>query len=337
MKKRRVAIPAGISAKVLFLSDRTCCVCRQSGKPVQIHHIDENPSNNAIENLAVLCFECHNLTMLIGGFAKKLDAEQIILYRADWARIVSFQRMVEEKRESEFVQADDQIDYVTSTAEALRENKAYELLAMHYNTYGGIDLRDKYIEKAIRSGTSAESELFLRSLQGRADLVPNEKVSEIISRQQRDKSYLSLGRTYAKINDWPNAVKHYCLGIAESIDGGNQFSAAYYLKELCDAGAVAKLFELELESRSKIGDLWWQVRCLEELGWNSELDALLVAKRSEIEASNDLLLLPKLYLALGERKRAITALKTQAASADRFSSADRKRPRGGSDKKRRKS
>ena len=83
-KKIRVPIPEDISAEILFLSDRTCCVCTTRGKQVQIHHIDENPANNNIDNLAVLCFECHDLTLIKGGFGRKLDASQIIKYRKDW-------------------------------------------------------------------------------------------------------------------------------------------------------------------------------------------------------------------------------------------------------------
>ena len=83
-KKIRVPIPDDIAAEILFLSDRTCCVCNIRGKQVQIHHIDENPSNNNIENLSVLCFDCHDQTMIKGGFGRKLDANQIIKYRTDW-------------------------------------------------------------------------------------------------------------------------------------------------------------------------------------------------------------------------------------------------------------
>lgn len=83
-KKNRISIPDDVSAKVLFLSDRTCCVCNEKGKNVQIHHIDENPSNNNPENLSVLCLECHNDTMIKGGFGRKLTAAQVILYRDEW-------------------------------------------------------------------------------------------------------------------------------------------------------------------------------------------------------------------------------------------------------------
>ena len=72
MAKQRPPIPDNIAAEVLFASDRTCCVCQEKGKPVQIHHIDGNPSNNAVENLAVLCLDCHNETQIKGGFGRQL-------------------------------------------------------------------------------------------------------------------------------------------------------------------------------------------------------------------------------------------------------------------------
>ncbi len=78
------------SARILFESDRTCCVCRMRGKPVQIHHIDGDHSNDESLNLAVLCFDCHRDTQIKGGFDRKLDSIQVILYRDDWvARVLN--------------------------------------------------------------------------------------------------------------------------------------------------------------------------------------------------------------------------------------------------------
>jgi len=92
MKRRAPIIPPDVAAKVQFLSNRTCCVCRKQGKPVQLHHIDSDPTNNDIENLAVLCLDCHMQTLISGGFYRKLDANQVRLYRNDWLSIVSRQR-----------------------------------------------------------------------------------------------------------------------------------------------------------------------------------------------------------------------------------------------------
>jgi hypothetical protein len=91
-KKTRTEIPAEVADEVLFQSDRTCCVCREPDKPVQIHHIDENPSNSVFENLAVLCFDCHNDTQLSGGFDRKLNAAQVLKYRSDWLARVGSKR-----------------------------------------------------------------------------------------------------------------------------------------------------------------------------------------------------------------------------------------------------
>ncbi len=87
-KKNRITIPNAIADKVLFNHNRTCCVCRIQNKEVQIHHIDENPTNNAINNLAVLCLDCHNKTQITGGFGRHLNAGQIILYRDQWLEMV---------------------------------------------------------------------------------------------------------------------------------------------------------------------------------------------------------------------------------------------------------
>lgn len=91
-KKKRIPVPRNTDADVLFLSNHTCCVCREPGRPVQIHHIDDDPSNNSIDNLAVLCLFCHNDTQVVGGFGKKLKDLEVIKYRDDWIARVENRR-----------------------------------------------------------------------------------------------------------------------------------------------------------------------------------------------------------------------------------------------------
>ncbi len=91
-KNQRIEIPQEVAARVLFLSDRTCCVCRIPRKAIQIHHIDDDPSNSLEENLAVLCLECHRETQIRGGFDRKLDTHQVVLYRTDWYSVVDRRR-----------------------------------------------------------------------------------------------------------------------------------------------------------------------------------------------------------------------------------------------------
>jgi hypothetical protein len=96
-KMTRVPIPTNLSAKILVAHDRTCCVCHERGKRVQIHHIDENNSNNDDVNLATLCFDCHDLTMIKGGFGRSLDAAQVTQYRDEWvARVAELKKKADE-------------------------------------------------------------------------------------------------------------------------------------------------------------------------------------------------------------------------------------------------
>jgi hypothetical protein len=90
--KVRVSVPEELKAKVLFASDHTCCVCQERGVAVQMHHLDENPTENREDNLAVLCLECHNRTQLTGGFGRHLARQDVVTYRDDWVRRVKNRR-----------------------------------------------------------------------------------------------------------------------------------------------------------------------------------------------------------------------------------------------------
>ncbi len=98
MAKIRIPIPADIAAEVMFNSDSTCCICRERGKAVQIHHIDEDPSNNSLDNLSVLCLHCHNDTQVKGGFGRKLNAPLVTKYRDEWLSRVALRRDLADER-----------------------------------------------------------------------------------------------------------------------------------------------------------------------------------------------------------------------------------------------
>jgi hypothetical protein len=141
--KKRVPIPKADAAKVLFASDRTCCVCRTPGKRVQIHHIDDDPSNNEHSNLAVLCFECHGDTQTSGGFGRQLDAEQVHLYRDNWHRIISDRRVQDYRDARDKIEPEaNRIKYLTTLIERLRENEDYTTLAQVYDDMNNSELRD---------------------------------------------------------------------------------------------------------------------------------------------------------------------------------------------------
>jgi hypothetical protein len=92
MANNRVPIPEAVAAEVLFRAARTCAVCRIPGRRVQIHHIDEDPSNNDLANLVPLCFDCHDQTQIKGGFARRLDATQVRRFRDDHFERIEKQR-----------------------------------------------------------------------------------------------------------------------------------------------------------------------------------------------------------------------------------------------------
>lgn len=299
-----MTIPVDIAAKVLFLSDRTCCVCHEEGKPVQIHHIDEDNTNNGYQNLAVLCLDCHTETQIEGGFHRKLDAEQVLLYRNDWLDRVARERATDLARKpttKASEASDEEIAFVTSVADSLRENKQYELLAMYYSIWGNTELRDKYIEKVLASKRQipVETEIFLRGLQGKADEIDPARVQEEIARKKEHNDFSQLARLYRDIGDPIEAIRAYCRTVLDDIDEGNLFAAAYYLKELSEEELFKPIFELAFRQKTEKGDLWWQVRCLQELGWDGQLKELVISKRAEIEKSGNPFLLVELYRALG--------------------------------------
>ena len=233
--KSRITVPPDLAAKILFLSDRTCCVCRTQGKLIQIHHIDGNPANNRQDNLSVLCTDCHNLTMIKGGFHRTLSPDQVRLYRDDWLVLVARSRAGARK---EPPNPEDTLflELATSEAEILRENKQYELLAQHYDVIGNTELRDKYIRKALqkRPRVSPLAEIELRALQGKTHLVPAARVRAAIKILSEPEQLSQLARLYADLGDWALATKTYCEDIAKMIEDGNLFSAAFYAKEFAE-------------------------------------------------------------------------------------------------------
>jgi hypothetical protein len=88
----RTQIPPATANLILFQGNRTCCVCRVPRKPVQIHHIDGDATNHNEANLAIVCLECHDDTLVAGGFGRRLNPDLIRLFRDDWKQRVAAQR-----------------------------------------------------------------------------------------------------------------------------------------------------------------------------------------------------------------------------------------------------
>ncbi|MEI9954914.1 MAG: HNH endonuclease signature motif containing protein [Ferruginibacter sp.] len=140
-KKSRVAIPDDIAAEILFISDRTCCVCNVRGKNVQLHHIDENPANNVLENLCSLCFDCHNETQIKGGFGRKLEANQIIKYRTAWIERVKTRKAKADELAS--------IQTVTGSTENMIVTSTPSEDHLNYKTGDQLELLKDYLDKIL--------------------------------------------------------------------------------------------------------------------------------------------------------------------------------------------
>ncbi len=78
----RTAIPEHIRLEVINRSNNRCCVCQTPF--LQIHHLDEDPSNNAIDNLAPLCPNCHTQAHSRGKMTLNLTASRIAALRDKW-------------------------------------------------------------------------------------------------------------------------------------------------------------------------------------------------------------------------------------------------------------
>ncbi|MBL7732300.1 MAG: HNH endonuclease [Chitinophagaceae bacterium] len=85
-KRRRIEIE--MTDMMMFESNRTCCVCNEPYKAVQIHHIDGNPGNNEYNNLVILCLSCHDKAHIKGGAGRGWTKGELLKYKEDWIRRV---------------------------------------------------------------------------------------------------------------------------------------------------------------------------------------------------------------------------------------------------------
>lgn len=88
MAKKRTTLSDDLSAKVMFASDRVCCVCKDSSRKTEIHHIDCDPSNNDFDNLAVMCKDDHSDAHTKHAFARNLNPDLVRKYNENWRAVV---------------------------------------------------------------------------------------------------------------------------------------------------------------------------------------------------------------------------------------------------------
>lgn len=85
-KIKRVSVSKSIEAKLLIKSGRRCALCVYLKndfkiKNLQIAHIDNNPSNNDLDNLILLCLDHHAEIHQKNPISKGFSHEEIKHYR----------------------------------------------------------------------------------------------------------------------------------------------------------------------------------------------------------------------------------------------------------------
>lgn len=81
-KKIRPPIPSSVEAAILLANRHACCVCQKIR--VQIHHIDGDPTNNDLANLACLCHDHHDMATMTTSLTKKLKPNHVRSYKIQW-------------------------------------------------------------------------------------------------------------------------------------------------------------------------------------------------------------------------------------------------------------
>lgn len=84
MAKQRKAISITTKYQLFYNCARTCCVCKNLKNPIQIHHIDNDPSNNIYENLIVLCSNCHDEAHTDHKLTNNLTVKELIHHKSKW-------------------------------------------------------------------------------------------------------------------------------------------------------------------------------------------------------------------------------------------------------------
>lgn len=88
----RVRIPSQIRRSLLDANRGVCCVCKKRGAGVNIHHIDEDPSNNDPANLAVVCVRDHDRHHRPNAYVDthpELTVDRLRHFKNQWERTVA--------------------------------------------------------------------------------------------------------------------------------------------------------------------------------------------------------------------------------------------------------
>src|SRR5271154_4224155 len=83
LEKKRVKPSKTLEKRVFQQANSQCAFCPEvEATSLQIHHIDENPTNSVIENLLLVCANCH--TQITAGVISEADV-RLKKRQLEWA------------------------------------------------------------------------------------------------------------------------------------------------------------------------------------------------------------------------------------------------------------
>jgi len=163
-KKNRIKIPRKVEEEVLFKANHTCCICREKYKDAVIHHIDGNNANNELENLSVVCHDCHSQITGSRGLGKSYKTGEVRRYQRAWEKQVQDSRKVHRPRIYYRKELITQIDLIVCEilASGSNKSKVEELFNILYELHlwrGNREIDSKILEGfehlAIMSGLAS--------------------------------------------------------------------------------------------------------------------------------------------------------------------------------------
>jgi hypothetical protein len=149
MSKIRLPVPADSAEEVLYRNDHTCCICNVPRKHVQIHHIDGDPSNFNMNNLGVVCLDCHSLVTGTQGLGRRYSAGEVRRYKTAWEQVILYRRSKykppSQASQRELIgQVDVMICQILATSDHARRKELLELI-YHLHMWRGTPGLDKQI------------------------------------------------------------------------------------------------------------------------------------------------------------------------------------------------
>jgi hypothetical protein len=151
-KQKRPKVPKALEEETLFNANHTCCICKDKNKDVVIHHIDGNNLNNNLDNLAVVCLDCHSLVTGTRGLGRSFKPSEVRRYKRSWDKQVRDSREVPRPRIYYRKELVSQIDFTICRILACGKDKhrQEELLDTLYELH--LWRGDKAIDSKIIEG-----------------------------------------------------------------------------------------------------------------------------------------------------------------------------------------